>query len=397
MTAGAVLRALRIIAVLAGAVLRLALTRSRADTIASTMPRLGPTFLKAAQLLSTRVDLLPAAVCRGLAHVHDDLPPIPVAAVLPRLPRALLDSVDGDIVPAAAGSIACVYRAKLVDGRVVAIKVRRPGVAVVIARDLVLVTALARLAERFRLLGGMPVVAVVAELGAAIRQQLDFVAEVVALRALRTNLGAMPDVCVPEVFGEHCTADVIVMEHLPLPRGRTGGDAARQATVAALRAVYQMLFLDGFVHCDLHPGNLYALPDGRAVIVDAGFCRRLTDSARHAFATFFYRMSRGDGAACADVVLATARASASADPEGFRARMIRLIDGGTRGAVGEFELVPFAVELFAMQREHGFSADPEFVFPVLSLIVLEGTLRQTCPEVDFQLEALPFVLRGLMT
>lgn len=391
------LRALRIVVVLAGAALRLLLTRSPADTIAATMPRLGPTFLKAAQLLSTRVDLLPAAVCRGLAHVHDELPPVPVRAVLPRLPRVLLDSLAGEIVPAAAGSIACVYRAELIDGRVVAIKVRRPGVAVVMARDLVLVTALARLVERLRLLGGMPLVALVAELGAAIRQQLDFVAETAALRTLRANLGARPDVRVPEVLGEYCTGEVIVMEHLPLPRGRVRGDAARQATVAALRAVYQMLFLDGFVHCDLHPGNLYALPDGRAVIVDAGFCRRLTDSARLAFATFFYRMSRGDGAACAEVVLATARASSSADPDGFRARMVRLIDGGSRGAVAEFELVPFAVELFAMQREHGFAADPEFVFPVLSLIVLEGTLRETCPEVDFQLEALPFVLRGLMT
>jgi ubiquinone biosynthesis protein len=383
-------------AVLAGAVLRLALTRNTANTLAATVPRLGPTFLKAAQLLSTRVDLVPPAVCRGLAHVHDDLPSVPVSSVLPRLPRALLDDVDGEIVPVAAGSIACVYRADLTDGRVVAIKVRRPGVDVLIARDLELVSAFARLAERLRLLGGMPLVAVVAELGAAIRGQLDFVAEVAALRALRANLGALPDVCVPEVLGEHCTGDVIVMEHLPLPRIRASGAAARQATVAALRAVYQMLFLDGFVHCDLHPGNLYALPDGRAVIVDVGFCRRLTDSARLAFATFFYRMSRGDGAACADTVLATARASPSADEDGFRARMIRLIDGGTRGAVAEFELVPFAVELFAMQREHGFTADPEFVFPVLALIVLEGTLRETCPEVDFQLEALPFVLRGLM-
>jgi len=61
-----------------------------------------------------------------------------------------------------------------------------------------------------------------------------------------------------------------------------------------------------------------------------------------------------------------------------------------------YDLVGFAARLFAVQRQHGFYADPRFVFPILSLIVLEGTLRETCPEIAFQTEALPFVLRGLM-
>jgi ubiquinone biosynthesis protein len=65
-------------------------------------------------------------------------------------------------------------------------------------------------------------------------------------------------------------------------------------------------------------------------------------------------------------------------------------------AVAEFDLVAFAVRLFAIQRGHGYCADPQFIFPILSPIVLEGTLREPCADIDFQTHALPFVLRGLM-
>ena len=102
-------------------------------------------------------------------------------------------------------------------------------------------------------------------------------------------------------------------------------------------------------------------------------------------------MSRGDGQACGELVLSTARPGAEADPAGFRAGVAELVERASRASVAEFDLVDFAV-----QRRHGYYADPQFVFPILSLIVLEGTLRAACPDVDFQTEAIPFVLRGLM-
>lgn len=376
---------------------RAVFSRRRTDLLTDALVRLGPTFLKVAQLLSTRVDVLPLHVCRGLARVHDDLPVVPVLQAQQQFPPRLRAGLVG-LTPTAAGSIACVYRGELRDGRHVAIKVRRPGIGRIVTRDLALLGALARLAEALRLLGGMPVVNVVGEIACAVRQQLDFEAEATALRELSANLADVPGVRVPELMGEYCGPGVLVMEHVPGLRDRAvSSEAKRSATITALRAVYHMIFLDGLVHCDLHPGNLYPMPDGSAVIVDAGFCRRMTDSDRRAFVAFFYRMTRGDAAACADVVLATASATARSNPEGFRAEMTRLVESATRDSVADFDLVPFTVRLFAVQREHGLAADPQFVFPILALIVLEGTLREVCPDVDFQTEALPFVLRGMMT
>jgi ubiquinone biosynthesis protein len=375
-----------------------------AATAARALVRLGPAFVKAGQLLSTRVDVMSPAACRALAGLYDRLPSMPSAAAARRLPADLLAALDGGadgLVPAAAGSIACVYRARLrVGGGVLAVKVKRPDVERIVERDLALLRATARIVGRAPGVDAAPLVEVVDQLAEGIRLQLDFEREAAALRRLRDNLAGLPGVRIPALVEAYCGPDVLAMEYVPGLRGAPAvpAPAGRTATILALRAVYHMLFLDGFVHCDLHPGNLYPMPDGSVVIVDAGFSRHLTPAARRGFAQFFYLMSRGDGPGCADVVLTTARpVRGGADPAGFRRSLARLVEENSRVAVADFNLVAFAVRLFAIQREHGYYADPQFVFPILSLIVLEGTLRNVCPDVDFQVEALPFVLRGLMT
>jgi ubiquinone biosynthesis protein len=369
-----------------------------ASAAAQCLVRLGPAYIKAGQLFSTRVDVLPASLCRALAYLHDRLPPMPDLDPVAVLPTALRAQIQGGTLSAeAAGSIACVYRARLRDGRDVAVKVRRPGIERTLSRDIALLRAAARLAERLPGMRGVPLAEMVTQVTECVRQQLDFVREAAALRDLRENLAAMKDVRIPAVIEEYSGPGVLVMEYIAgLRRGTLPGQTNRTALVSALHAVYHMLFLDGFVHCDLHPGNLYPMPDGSVVLVDAGFTRLLTEDARRKFASFFYMMSRGDGAACADIVLSTARSGSATDTEGFRESMVRLVENNSRASVGDFDLVGFTIRLFAIQREHGLYADPQFVFPVLSLIVLEGSLRAACRDVDFQMEALPFVLRGLM-
>lgn len=367
------------------------------NVVAETLERLGPAFVKAGQLLGTRIDVLPRSLCTALGRLYDSLPVRPVGDAVLALSPDLLADLDGPPTPVAAGSIACVYRARTLDGQVWALKVRRPGIARVIDHDLTLFRALAATLQRLPFLRGAPLVEIATQLGDAIRQQLDFDREADALRLLRTNL-AGTGIRVPAVIDAHSGREVLVMEYVDgLSQAPVGPTASRDAALRALRAVYQMLFLDGFVHCDLHPGNLYAMPDGTAVIVDAGFSRRLSRSARREFALFFYHMSRGNGQACAELVLSTARPHPSADPYGFRDSMSALVEGTSRATVAEFNLVEFATRLFDIQRAHGYYADPRFVFPILSLVVLEGTLRGACPDVDFQTEAIPFVLRGLMS
>jgi ubiquinone biosynthesis protein len=364
--------------------------------LADTITACGPAFVKAAQLLSTRADVLPARVCQALARLHDGVRAAPAPLEAARL-RAELGA--GDAILVGAGSIACVYRVRLPDGRVVAAKVRRPGIERALGGDLALIEWCARIGAKMPMLRGVPVVEIANQLATSIRRQLDFGAEAEVLRDLRRTLGDLDGVTVPDVDSRLSTEDILVMDFVAglerLCPADLVEDARRRAVVTALRAVYRMLFVDGVVHCDLHPGNLYFRRDGSIVVLDAGFAVRLDDEARERFAAFFYCLSQGDGPACADIVLSTT-ANPGGDAEGFRAELTELVAAGTGRRAADFDLLSFATKLFDIQRRHGYYADPRFVFPILSLLVLEGTVRAFHPEVDFQREARPFLVTTLM-
>ncbi|MEV0156910.1 AarF/UbiB family protein [Micromonospora sp. NPDC050686] len=371
-----------------------------AATLTDTVERLGPAYVKLGQVLSTRADLLPPRLCRNLSRLHDRVSPPPDAAVVRTVPPAVTACVVGGaagLTLAAAGSIACVYRAQLKDGREVAVKVRRPDIERTMELDLALVGAVARALGRLPTLRRVPLAEIVDQISAAVYEQLDFVREARSLTRLRENLHSLPGVRVPAVVPEISGRTVLVTEWIgALQRSTDRTPARRAAVLNGLRAAYQMLFRDGFVHCDLHPGNLYLMPDGTAVIVDAGFVRCLTDFARRKFAEFFYHLGRNDGRRCAEILLSTALDRGGRyDRDGFRDDVVALVARNSSVSAADFDLVSFAATLFAIQRSRGLYADPQFVFPILALLVLEGSVRDLVPDVDFQGEAVPYVLRGL--
>jgi ubiquinone biosynthesis protein len=157
-----------------------------------------------------------------------------------------------------------------------------------------------------------------------------------------------------------------------------------------------MLFVDGFVHCDMHPGNLYFTTSGQVVVLDAGFSVVLSDKLRRLFAEFFMNMAIGRGDRAAEIVV---ESSAGLRPDAqvprFLDRMADLVERSHGQSAREFSLVAFATEMFDLQRRYGVHAAPELIFPLLSLLVIEGTIRALDPEVDFQEAAKPVLVKGL--
>jgi ubiquinone biosynthesis protein len=367
------------------------------------LAQLGPTFVKVAQLLSTRRDQLPPAWCDRLASLLERVPAPPPGAT----DRALRDAY-GDALPfgtlnrtpLACGSIATVHRAVLRDGRAVAVKVRRPGVADVLAVDLAIMNGLAGVLRSLPGLRRVPLDQIVRQVGSAVRRQADFEAERRSLRALRVNLSCLSYVRVPVTIDSLCRDGVVVMELMPrLRRLRAPEipvDERRTVVLRALSAMYQMLFADGLVHCDLHPGNIYVDEDGRLVILDAGFVVRLPDRVRELFAMFFMSMARNRGARCGEIVLESAAAvSPECDRTAFIRAVAALVSASTRVPASEFSLAAFATHLFDLQRRHRIYAAPEFAFPLLALLVIEGIVNDLDRNVDFQAAAVPVLVRVL--
>jgi ubiquinone biosynthesis protein len=367
------------------------------------LAELGPAFVKGGQLLSTRADLLPPHWCDALGALRADVGPIPLDRTRQALERAYPTARDWpfaafDWTAVASGSIACVHRARLPDGRAVAVKVRRPGIVRRMRADFRLVSAGAGVGQALPPLRRVPMRRMVDQVSAAVLRQADLVHEAEVLATLRANLAGLIRVPapLPEISGD----GVLVMEFVDGLRGFSPGDfrpEQRRAIVRrVLHGVFRMLFVDGLVHCDMHPGNLYLTAEGEVVLLDAGFVVRLDPAVRRLFAEFFLNMATGRGERCADVVLRSAEeVPPDSDLAAFRAGIRDLVVANHRRAAGQFRLAPFAARLFDLQRRSGIAAAPAFVFPLLSLLVLEGMINDFDVDVDFQAEAIPVLLTTL--
>ena len=367
--------------------------------------QLGGAFIKAGQIVATRVDLVGPTMAGGLNRLHDHVTPMTAAEATSTV-RHALGPLSGGIAdalagpPVASGSIASVYRARLAD-RTVALKVRRPGVGRAIAADLAIIGWLAKAVTRVPAFRRVPIVEITDQIGQCLIGQLDFAAEASSLRQMRDHLTAVPGMYVPAVIPELCGDGVIAMEFVdglthasiePLPA------PVREAEVAVLvRAVYHLLFAAGFVHVDLHQGNTYFRPDGTVVLLDAGFTYKLSREASRSFTEFFGGMIEGEGEACADILYATVRGATSSAATGeFRNGVAELVNRNTGSRVQDFNLSLFCVELFDLQRRCGLFAEPEFIFPMLCLLSLEGLVKNHHPTMDFQIEAAPYVMQSLL-
>lgn len=379
--------------------------RFLAQRLVSLLQRLGPTFIKAGQILSTRRDVLPPVLCDELAVLQDSITPISAAqarTVLADIYGERLDEIfeQIDYSAVASGSIACIYRARLRTGGDAVIKLQRPGIREIMAADLTLILRIGALVAKLPLLHDIPVRGVLDHLSRAVYAQLDFARESENLQRLREHLSRVPRIWIPGLNAALCRDRAVVMEFVPGLNCRS----AQQCSVAVckglagslLAAVFTMLFVDGFVHCDLHPGNLYFKKSGHVVILDAGFTMQMSERIRRLFAEFFLNMALGDGRRCAEIVIESAGGkSPNADEAGFTAHFAQVVKRNSRLPAKDFSLIEFAGELFDLQRRFGLRAASELVFPLLSLLVIEGTVRFLDPDADFQKAAEPVLTQGV--
>jgi ubiquinone biosynthesis protein len=379
-------------------------SRAMSRRMARMCVRLGPTFVKGGQLLSTRKDLLSPQWCEVLGQLHDRVDPMPTAQARRALAAAYAGTnwpfAEFDWVAAASGSIACVYRARLHDGRAVAVKVRRPEIRSRMLADFALLGMAARAVQRIPGMRKVPAGRMVEQLGFAVLRQLDLDAESAALSALRANLTGLRYFRIPEPLPEVSRDGVLVMELIEglgrFAPGEMNNEQRREVIRRVLHGTYQMLFIDGLVHCDMHPGNLYLTREVEVVLLDAGFVVPLSPRVKRLFAEFFLQLSMGRGDECAETVLRSAEhVPQDADIDAFRVGIADLVAYSTRKTAGEFRLAPFATRLFDLQRRSGIAAAPEFVFPLVSLLVLEGMINEFDIHVDFQAEAVPTLLTAL--
>src|SRR5690349_4167229 len=308
-----------------------------AKDLATDLEKLGPTFIKLGQLLSTRADLMPAPYLDALERLQDHIGPFPYEEVERivsgelgvRMSKAF---ADFDPTPLAAASLSQVHRAYMRDGRDVVVKVQRPEIRDLIVGDLESLGEIAHFLDLHTELGRRyEFENMLVNLRKSLLRELDFTIEANNLHTIGQNLAEFDNIVIPEPIDDFTTTRVLTMEFVPGKKITAlnplrvleidGGLLAHELFSAYLK----QFLVDGIFHADPHPGNVLLTDDDRIALLDLGMVGRVTRSFQDNLLRLMLAISEGRGEAAAEAAIKMGEEKEGFDRESFKRRITDLV------------------------------------------------------------------------
>lgn len=377
-----------------------------AERLRKTLEELGPTFVKLGQVFSMRSDLLPAEWVFELRKLHDHVPPVPFDRMKGHLESNLRRPLAEVFVhfeeqPMAAASLAQVHRAVLREGRqAVAVKIQRPNIRADIDGDIAMMEWLAtRLNNHFDAAAMVDLPQLVREFRRTLLRELDYTREARHMAIFRANFADDPMVHIPELFGEHCSSKMLVMELIDgvkLHREAFEDEGQRkELSRLGLRVVAKQVLVDGFFHADPHPGNLL-IRDGRILcMLDSGMVGRLTRETRFKLTELIQATVEKDVDRLLDTLINLTDGYDRVDRRSLERDLLDLLDSYHSVPLAELNLGAFLAEITDALRENGLRLPQNLAVMIKALITSEGVARELDPDLNVIQELRPIV-RQLM-
>lgn len=370
---------------------------------------LGPTFIKLAQILSARPDLITVPFADEFKKLQDEVPPFP-ADEAKRIIEEEFKAEIGSVFewfeekPVAAASVAQVHRARLRDGSDVIVKIQRPGIRDQIETDLNILAALARLIERnIQESRFFNPVGIVEEFARTVRKELDFVGEARNCSRFRKNFEGNPDIFIPLVYPDLVTGKVLVMERIDgvridsLAGIETMGIDRKRLVMASVDAYFKMILEDGFFHADPHPGNIFVLNDGRLAFVDFGIVGRVTPELKETMAKTFLALIRRDFDRLIDLYVELGYFPDDVDIDRFRREfkkeLMDLLEPFYGLTLKEINLAQYLDTITHIALKHQMQIPAELLLINKAMLIMENIGRELDPDFDFIAVAEPYASR----
>jgi ubiquinone biosynthesis protein len=380
---------------------------SRGERLRLALEELGPVFVKFGQAISTRRDLLPPDIAEELVKLQDAVPPFPgelarqiVAQSQGRKLEEVFASFEPE--PLAAASIAQVHGARLHDGSDVIVKVLRPGMREIIGRDLQVLRALARLADRYSTEGRrLRPIEVVQEYEKTILDELDLMREAANATQLKRNFAGNPLLHVPEVYFEYCRDNVMVMERI---HGVQIGDIARLRELGVdfkklaengVAIFFTQVFRHNFFHADMHPGNIFVLAQDpanpRYAAIDFGIVGTLDPRDRNYLAENFLAVFRRDYRRVAVLHVESGWVPSYVRVDEMESAIRTICEPIFEKPLKDISFGVVLLRLFEALRRFDGRIQPQLILLQKTLFNIEGLGRQLYPDLDIWKTAGPIL------
>lgn len=370
---------------------------------------LGPSFIKLAQILSSRPDLITVQYAKEFKKLQDEVPPFPTEEAKRIIEKEIGVPINKiftyfDDKPVAAASIAQVHHARLYDGSDVIVKVQRPGIRDQIETDINILTTVARLLDRY-----MPEsrffnpLGIVEEFSRTVHKEMDFVNEAKNCERFRTNFTENPDIHIPEVHWAFVTEKVLVMERIEGVRiddikgiEALSLDRKRLARIG-VNAYFKMILEDGFFHADPHPGNIFVMPDGRLGFVDFGIVGRVTPEMMETMANTFIALIEKDFDRLIENYIELGIVPLDIDLDRFKKEfkvdLIEFLEPLYGRKLQEINFAQYLDILMHLAIKHRMQIPSELLLIDKAMLILENIGRQLDPDFDFISAAEPYATK----
>lgn len=380
----------------------------RATRLRDILTYLGPTYIKVGQALSTRPDLIEKDFLEELIKLQDQLPAFDNELAMQIIESQLKKSVEElykeiSPRPVAAASLGQVYKARLYSGEEVAVKVQRPNLLPVITRDLYLLRWAASWIKPLLPLNlGDNLTIVVDEFGVKLFEEIDYENEGRNAEKFAANFQDDPTVKVPSIYWRYSSQTVLTLEWIDgikltdLDGIRKAGLDRDKLIKAGVTSGMRQLLEFGFFHADPHPGNLFAMADGRMAFIDFGMMDQLTQHTKETIAGSVVHLINKDYLSLTDDFVKLGFLTPDIDISPIIPALEKVLGNAMGESVGNFNFKTVTDEFSGLMFEYPFRIPAQFSLIIRSLVTQEGVALSLNPEFKIVEIGYPYVAQRLL-
>ena len=367
---------------------------AKAEELAADLEKLGPTFVKLGQLLSTRVELMPPAYLQALERLQDKVEPfgfdqvekIVTSELGVRISRAFSDF---SVQPIASASLGQVHLARLRDGRPVAVKVQRPDIRDALIEDLEALEEIADFLENHTDFGRRyELTRVLDQFRKSLLRELDYREELQNLIRLGQLLRQYPRIVVPAPIADYSAARVLAMEYVPgkkitdmSPLARMEFDGSALAE-ELFRAYLEQILVHGFFHADPHPGNVFLTEDYRIALLDLGMVGQIMPRMQEDLLQLLLAVSEGRGEEAAQTAIKIGEQTGEFNQSEFARRISEIVATQSSATVSQMQVGRIVLELTQIAAQTGIRVPAELSLLGKTLLNLDQVGRALEPDFD---------------
>jgi len=371
----------------------------------TSLLKLGPTFIKIGQILSTRPDILPQEYVKALAALHEHVPPFAFNDVEKNVREAFSEDIQNIFLsfekqPVASASLSQVHFAVLPDGTEVAVKIQRPRIREIVNQDMAILAWILQILQFF--LPGrvkrLNLVKTYREFRRYTIHELNFLLEGGTLEQFRENFRDWDDVIFPIVFWEYTAPKILTMSRVSGLRLSEALDTfsfakRRKLNKRIIEMEMKMFISDGFFHADLHPGNIFFQEDGKIVVLDVGMYGELTDSQRDRFMLYMLAVAQRQTRRAFYHLIQQTQRLHWANEDAFYREFKALADKFFNSTLAETTLAQVYLGFFVNGAKYGFIFPSDLLLHAKAITTAEALAFTMVPGLKFDEEIRPIVAR----